>query len=77
MTETMMRDRAARLQIDLDALCDEASRLGFSIEIGRRAGDGRARFATYDVALTRRPERETVTVSSRAGRADVARSDHR
>jgi hypothetical protein len=77
MTETMMRDRAARLQIELDALCDEASRLGFSIEIGRKAGDGRARFTTYDVALSRRPERDTVTVSARAARAELARSDHR
>jgi hypothetical protein len=77
MTETMMRDRAARLQIDLDALCDEASRLGFSIEVGRRAGDARARFATYDVSVSRRAERETVTVSSRAGRAELARTERR
>jgi hypothetical protein len=73
MTETMMRDRAARLQIDLDALCDEASRLGFSIEVGRRAGDGRARFTTYDVNVSRRAEREPVTVSSRAARAEHRR----
>jgi hypothetical protein len=56
MTETMMRDRAARLQIDLDALCDEAGRMGFSIEVGRKAGDGRARHAMYEVALARRPD---------------------
>lgn len=62
MTETMMRDRAARLQIEIEALCDQASRLGFSIEIGRKTGDGRARFASYDLSLKR---------------AELARSDHR
>jgi hypothetical protein len=68
MTETMMRDRAARLQIDLDALCDEAGRLGFSIEVRRRAGDGRARFALYDVSLSK-SEREPAILSTGSARA--------
>jgi hypothetical protein len=58
MTETMIRDRAARLQIELDSLCDEAGGMGFSIEVGRRTGDGRARFATYDIVLHKTPKLE-------------------
>jgi hypothetical protein len=54
MTETMIRERAARLQIELDSLCDEAGRMGFSIEM-LQAADGRHRFAMYKVGLSKDP----------------------
>ncbi len=64
MTETMIRERAARLQIEMDSLCDEAGRLGFCIDVARKASEGRHRSATYSVTLSRGRLPDPLTMST-------------